>query len=241
MNSALPLWLTSESACGYFDDRLSQSIVVHPRFAMNSQLYEQLLAKGFRRSGEQVYRPHCSGCNACVPTRIPVAAFKPSRPQKRCQKRNLGTEVVIKTPEFTERHFELYRLYLARRHDGGLRPEITREDYLHFLTSSWCNTWFVEFLIDGKLAAVAVVDAFANALSAVYTFFDPQFDAYSPGVYAVLWQIEEAKRRNLDFLYLGFWIADCRKMRYKNQYQPLQGLIGDSWQPVQPHQPTHED
>jgi arginine-tRNA-protein transferase len=88
----------------------------------------------------------------------------------------------------------------------------------------------VEFLIEGRLAAVAVVDQLFNALSAVYTYFDADFADYSPGVFAVLWQVEEARRRNLEFVYLGFWIADCRKMNYKIQYQPLEGLIADEWQ-----------
>ena len=231
----LPLWLTAESRCGYFSDRQSQSIVVDPQLGMDTAIYAELLQYGFRRSGNQVYRPHCRECSACVPARIPVAEFQTNRKQRRCLKRNAETRVVINTAEFNERHFDLYRRYQSTRHAKGEDGDISRNDYLHFLASDWCNTWFVEFLIQERLAAVAVVDALDNALSAVYTFFDPAFDAYSPGVFAVLWQIEEARRRQMDYVYLGFWIADCRKMRYKIQYQPLQGLIGQQWQPIHQH------
>lgn len=237
---SIPLWLTSENSCSYLDDRRSKSAVVHPDFAMDTLLYSRLIEQGFRRSGDQVYKPYCTACRACVPTRIPVHGFQPNRRQRRCLRHNQHTQTVIKTAEFNERHFELYRRYQIARHDKQHEAELSREDYLHFLGSSWCNTWFVEFLLEGRLAAVAVVDALDQALSAVYTFFDPELADYSPGVFAVLWQIEEARRRQLDYVYLGFWIADCRKMRYKIQYQPLQGLIAGQWQDLTTQQ-TNED
>lgn len=229
---SVPLWLTSKHACSYLDDRLSQSAVVDPDFPLETSFYSQLITKGFRRSGDQVYKPHCDGCQECVAARIPVASFKPNRKQRRCARRNIDTQIVIKSPEFNERHFDLYRRYQIARHDKLSENEIGREDYLHFLSSNWCETWFVEFWIAEQLAAVAVVDVLNNALSAVYTFFDPAFDDYSPGVFAVLWQIDTARRLGLDFVYLGFWIKDCRKMRYKTEYQPLEGLIGQQWQPI---------
>lgn len=229
---SVPLWLTAEHSCSYLEPRLARSAVVHPDFALDGTIYTQLLAQGFRRSGDQVYKPYCHGCQACIPTRVPVKAFVPDRKQRRCLRRNAQTEVVIKPAEFNERHFELYRQYQIARHEKSSASDISREDYVHFLSSRWCDTWFVEFLLEGQLAAVAVVDVLDNALSAVYTFFDSAFDAYSPGVFAVLWQIDSARQLGLDYVYLGFWIEDCRKMRYKTQYQPLQGLIDQQWQSI---------
>jgi len=103
------------------------------------------------------------------------------------------------------------------------------DDYINFLAGSWCNTQFMEFSIADELAAVAIVDRLDNALSAVYTFFDPRFSSHSLGVYAVLWQINHAQEQGLEWLYLGFWIADCQKMNYKDQYHPLQGFIDLEW------------
>jgi arginine-tRNA-protein transferase len=228
----VPLWLTSEQNCSYLDNKLSQSAVVHPDFALDIHSYSRLIEQGFRRSGDQVYKPYCNSCEACVPTRIPVVTFQASRSHKRCAKRNVATQVRIKPPRFDSRHFQLYQHYQANRHDKDSIDAISPADYMHFLSSSWCNTWFVEFLIADQLAAVAVVDVLDHALSAVYTFFDPAFNDFSPGTYAVLWQIEQARLLKLDFVYLGFWIKDCRKMRYKIQYQPLQGLINQHWQAV---------
>lgn len=227
---SIPLWLTQENRCSYFDDRLSQSVVVHPSFTMDTALYSKLIAQGFRRSGDQVYKPHCNACQACVPTRVPVNAFKADRKQKRCLNRNAQTLANITPAHFDPKHFALYQRYQAARHQNDATGAISEDDYIRFLSSHWCDTWFVEFSVADELMGVAVIDVLHNALSAVYTFFDPAFDEYSPGVYAVLWQIEQAKLRQLDYVYLGFWIEDCRKMRYKIQYQPLEGLIGQEWQ-----------
>lgn len=106
------------------------------------------------------------------------------------------------------------------------------EEFINFLGSDWCDTLFVEFHLDGKLAAVAIVDLLDKALSAVYTFFDPELASHSLGTYAVLWQIEHAKQLGLDYLYLGYWIKQCRKMSYKDQYRPLYGFIDQQWRGI---------
>lgn len=232
---SVPLWMTAEHDCSYLDDKLAQSAIVAPDFRLDTHLYSQLIEQGFRRSGDQVYKPYCRSCQACVPSRISIESFKASRQQKRCANRNLHTTVNIRSAEFDPQHFDLYRRYQTARHDKPNAISTSPEEYIQFLSSSWCNTWFVEFLINEKLAAVAIVDVLDHALSAVYTFFDPEFADYSPGVYAVLWQIEQAKLMQLEYVYLGFWIKDCRKMSYKNQYQPLFGLIDQQWQPITDH------
>jgi arginine-tRNA-protein transferase len=123
--------------------------------------------------------------------------------------------------------------YQQHKHSGGLMANSSEEEYINFLSSSWCKTIFVEFLIDTELAAVAVVDLLDNELSAVYTFFDPKFSNYSLGTYAVLWQLDYAQSKGLEFVYLGFWIKDCQKMAYKMQYKPMQGYTNKEWHVIQ--------
>ncbi|MBS3964183.1 MAG: arginyltransferase [Methylomonas sp.] len=233
--TSIPLWLTDEQACGYLPGRMARSAAIFPGIALDTSLYAALLPQGFRRSGDQVYRPHCQTCHACTPTRVLVHHFKPDRRQKRCWQRNLRTQIIIKPARFDAEHFELYRRYQLARHDEAQNRVIGRDDYVEFLTSTWCDTWFVEFRIDDQLMAVAVVDVLDTALSAVYTFFDPLCDKPSPGVFAILWQIEKARTLGLPHVYLGYWIEDCRKMAYKIQYQPLEGLIDSQWQPLPCH------
>ena len=127
-------------------------------------------------------------------------------------------------------HNNEHTIYLGYRGDIW---GISKDDFISFLSSSWRNTLFVEFLVNNELAAVAVVDLLDNALSAVYTFFEPGFSQYSLGTYAVLWQQNRAKELNLEFVYIGFWIKNCRKMSYKTQYQPIQGFIDNEWKTIE--------
>lgn len=228
--ASIPLFISAPHPCSYLDGEQAQSAFVSPRFELSNAVYSQLIAYGFRRSGDDVYRPQCGACQQCVPVRLAVQDFKPSRKQKRCLQSNAGTSVIIKPAVFEREHYEMYLRYQKHRHADSNMANSSPEDYINFLSSSWCHTRFVEFSIQNELAGVAIVDYLDNSLSAVYTFFEPKFSSYSLGVYAVLWQIEQAKRLGLRYVYLGFWIKNCQKMAYKIQYQPLQGFVNQGWQ-----------
>ena len=226
----IPLLLSGAQPCSYLDEEFSQSAFVHPDILMSTDIYAQLISQGFRRSGDDVYTPYCRECSACIPVRIPVKDFKPNRSQKRCANKHLNTQVLIKPAQFEQAHYYMYLRYQHSRHTEGSMADASPDEYINFLSSSWCDTLFIEFTIANELAGIAVVDQFENAWSAVYTFFEPKLSDYSLGVYAVLWQIKHCMQLNKEFLYLGFWIEACRKMNYKTQYQPLELLINQQWQ-----------
>ncbi len=226
----LALYLTPEHTCSYLPGRLSQTLFLDPYVQPLPSLLQTLLSLGFRRSGDHVYRPQCPNCRSCVAVRIPVADFQPRRSQRRCRRRNADeVQVRIKPPELDADHHRLYLRYTRARHAGGSMADMDEGHYLEFLTTRWCDTLFVEFRRGEQLMAVAVTDRLPNALSAVYTFFDPLLSEFSPGVYSVLWQISEARRRGLEHLYLGYWIGESEKMSYKEQYRPLEAWDGREW------------
>jgi arginine-tRNA-protein transferase len=202
---------------------------VDTSLSLDASTYSRLAEQGFRRSGDLVYRPHCLLCAACVPVRIPVARFAPDRSQRRVWRANADLAVNSMPAEFDEEHYRLFRRYLAARHDDGGMADSSPEDYAGFLCSRWADTRFVEFRSAKELLAVAVVDRLETGLSAVYTFFDPGHAERGLGTLAVLWQVGEARRLGLDWLYLGFWIEDCRKMSYKQHFRPLEARIGEQW------------
>ena len=103
-------------------------------------------------------------------------------------------------------------------------------DFKQFLYCDWSDTRFLEFRLNKQLVAVAVTDMVSNGLSAVYSFFEPDLPPRSLGVYAVLWEIEEARRRGLPWVFLGYWIKDCKKMNYKTQYRPAEGFRHAIWE-----------
>ncbi len=226
----LGFYATPPHDCNYLPGQEAITLFADPRFRKNSRLYAALANNGFRRSGEHLYIPYCRTCSACVPVRIPVREFRPNRRQARCRRHNEDLVVTAREPGFDPAHFALYRRYLSERHRGGGMDDPTPDSYLEFLAATWSDTTFFEMRDQaGSLVAVSVVDAMPGALSAVYTFFDPRESARSPGVFAILFQVEEARRRGMDWVYLGYWIEACRKMRYKDEYRPLEYFHDGEW------------
>ena len=224
------LFQTLPHACGYFPERTAQNLVIDPSSPQLNQLYELGLQRGYRRAGGHVYVPHCPGCRACVACRIPVDTFVADRAQRRCLKRNADISVEIKTPDYTEERFDLYRRYLQWRHPDGGTDDAQPEDFSRFLYTAWSPSRFVEFRLGARLLAVAVTDSCDSGLSAVYTFYDPVESGRGLGTYAILRQIELARQQGLRHVYLGFWIAGHAKMDYKIRFQPIEVLHNGAWQ-----------
>jgi arginine-tRNA-protein transferase len=227
----LNFYATPPHECNYLPDREATTLFADPHFKKNTRLYSALADCGFRRSGEHLYTPHCDYCSSCIPVRIPVNEFTASRNQKRTWKQNRELKINKLAAEFNDEHFSLYEKYLLSRHSGGGMDNPTPESYMQFLTASWAETVFYEMRLadDDRLIAVAIVDLMENALSAVYTFFDPEYSHLSPGRFAILYEIEQARRQKLSFLYLGYWIENCKKMSYKDEYHPLEYYRNNDW------------
>ncbi|MBP0049167.1 arginyltransferase [Marinobacterium sp. AK62] len=227
----LKFYATPVHDCSYLPDMQARTLFVDPRANVSKHLYSQLSDLGFRRSGSHIYRPHCEHCQACISVRIPVDAFKPSKTQKRIENRNRDLLVRSVPCQLTAEYYALYERYICQRHkDGDMYPP-TPEQFVNFLIEGSQDSCFYEFRApDGQLVAISVCDRLEQGLSALYTFFDPDLDRRSLGVNAVLWLIREAQHANLPYLYLGYWVRNCRKMNYKTAYRPLEMLLDGEWQ-----------
>ncbi len=225
----LQFYLTGEHVCSYLPGQQARSQVATPAHKVNAAVYGELLRHGFRRSGLHTYRPHCDNCSACVPVRVRVADFRPNRTQRRVQQRNADLRASLVPPVFDEQHFALYQRYQNARHAGGGMDHDDREQYAEFLIASHVDSWLLLFHEGDALRMVSVIDSVVDGLSAVYTFYDPDFPQRSLGVYNVLWQIALTHSLNLPYLYLGYWIEGSRKMAYKSRYQPLEGRLDGEW------------
>lgn len=228
------LFLSLPHPCSYLPGKMATSLFLDPRQKLDTEGYAGFMRLGFRRSGDFIYRPHCGVCQACVPVRIPVARFKPSRSQRRIWRRNQDLEVRAHPAVFSSEHFSLYARYQASRHPGGGMDDPNPEKFLNFLVASQIDSVFYEFRLADRLLAVAVVDFLPDSLSAVYTFYDPDERARGLGVHAVLWQMEEARRRQLPYVYLGYWIGESPKMAYKANYAPLEAYLDNRWSTFNP-------
>lgn len=227
--SELKVYATYPHRCSYLDDREATTLFIDPDAPVDRELYSRLSESGFRRSGPHIYRPHCQGCNACIPARIPAARFAPNRTQRRLRRRNADLEVALIDGIDSAECYDLYRRYIEQRHgDGDMYPP-SHEQYQAFLTPQWDVTQFVSFRLHGQLMAISVLDFMDNGLSAVYTFYEPDAAGRSLGTWVILWQIELARELRLPHVYLGYWISQCRKMAYKGRFRPLEIYRDAEW------------
>ena len=243
MNQSNPITLdiplefrvTRPMACPYLEhtmeQRLAADISTMPR-------HHNTLAKaGFRRVENWVYKPICGGCKACLPIRIPsgdceLGKLKISRNQRRVLNKNKDLKRSILPNMSLTEHYDLFARYLASRHHDGQMADMDEQGYDEMIASSPIETVLLEYRHSDKVLAVMLLDLQDDGLSAVYSFFDPDEDQRSLGTFMVLDAAAIAHDMGLDYLYLGYYIKNSRKMQYKSRFKPAEVLINGLWQPL---------
>jgi len=141
---------------------------------------------------------------------------------------------------FVEEEFALWKKYQAAIH-GDDPSELTRSSYERFLVhspfaaepagqdtpSTGYGAFHQQYRIDGVLVAVGVVDILPKCLSSKYFFWDPAYAHLSLGKVSALEEIDfvlrerrDRRLRDFEYYYMGYYIHDCAKMRYKAEYAP---------------------
>jgi arginine-tRNA-protein transferase len=228
--SLLQFYATSPYPCSYLPGRDARSQVATPTHLIDAEVYSTLVRRGFRRSGAFTYRPHCINCKACIPVRLPVAELQYSRAQRRAIRNHAELTIRQRPLAFFAEHYALYTRYQNARHAGGGMDEDGHEQYAHFLLQSNVDTRLIEFSDGDTVRMVSIIDVLEDGLSSVYTFYDPDVASASFGTYNILWQARQCDALDLPYLYLGYWIAESRKMAYKSRFSPIEGLIDGRWQ-----------
>ncbi|MEG3768089.1 arginyltransferase [Alteromonas sp. 14N.309.X.WAT.G.H12] len=226
--------LTQSFSCSYLPEKDEQLLVYAEEDQDLSLRYGQLIQAGFRRSGNLIYRPHCPECRACQSIRIPVNEFTPSRSQRRLLAKNKYLQTRLTTTPHGG-YYPLYERYINTRHkDGSMYPASVAQ-YTGLIECSWKPPIFIEAYQDDALVAVAITDHIeqqdgGHAFSALYTFFAPELAHASMGTWMILQQIEYAKEKGYNYLYLGYQIDDCQKMNYKTKFLPHERFFENKWQ-----------
>lgn len=228
MTKNYQLGITQSFPCNYLPNEEERLLIAVDERLQDVEHYGWLMAQGFRRSGEQIYRPHCINCNACQSLRVLTKEYLPSKSQKRLLKKNAEFKILVKN-ELQENYYLLYEKYINEVHHDGTMFPANYTQYQSFLSCELTKQVFLEIWHDEKLISVAVTDVLTDALSAVYTFYDPLYRNKGIGVFSIIQQIYLASKFNKEFLYLGYQIDDCQKMNYKNRYHPHQVLIKNNW------------
>lgn len=200
--------------------------------------FRELLRRGWRRHGAQVFRPACPVCTQCVSLRVDVGRFTLSKSQRRCLRRNADVTVLIRSPSLTDQHV---RVYNAWHEDMSIRrgwsPSETDPDSyaLGFLSGRTPVAREMLYLRGDRLVGVGLVDLVGDGLSSAYFYHDPAWRDRGPGVFSALQEIEFCRATGRRWWYAGYWIADCPSMAYKAGYKPHQVLeryVADDEEPV---------
>ena len=229
--------------CPYLPGKVERKLFTRLSGPHAAEVNSTLSRAGFRRSHDIVYRPVCPGCDACVPVRIPVADFMPGRTMRRLQKLNADLTVSGTPALATVEQYRLFTAYQQSRHGDSDMARMSLADYSAMIDEGRAETTIYELHGAGrKLLGAILTDRLEDGLSAVYSFFEPGEQRRSLGTYMILALIEQARRENLPYVYLGYWIEESRKMAYKARFTPLEALGREGWARMdRPVAPTDAD
>ena len=216
--------VSREFPCSYLPGRMARH-EAYQVAQLDGAAYEHLLARGFRRSGSNVYRPRCRGCSECRQIRVLVDQFEPSASMRRVMRRNGDVRVEMAECEYTEAKHAIFQSYLDAQHDQSMSREA--ESFREFLCQSPTQTLEFQYFLGDQLIGVSVADRASSGLSSVYMYFDPGESARSLGTYSILWEIQHCRREKLPHYYLGYLVSGCGKMEYKARFNPYEVLVAD--------------
>lgn len=216
--------------CPYVAGAVARMPLRLPIGKLTIEMMESLLALGYRRSGDFVYRTQCPACSECEPTRVIVDRFAWTTSMRRVMKRGDSALTMRVGPmQSDQARVSLFNLHRLGRNLSRDEEPVEEDGYRSFLVESCCDTVELSFWLADRLVAVAIVDHAKHSLSAVYTYFDPSLSRYSLGTYAILKQFQRASQWGLTYLYLGMYVATNLHLNYKARFLPQQRLIDGQW------------
>ena len=218
-------YVTTKYSCGYINGRDAQSLVATPYKNIKSKNLRNQETIDFLNSKNKTL----NDSKACLPIRVLVSSFIASRSQKRVKKYLDKLSVRILPLAFDEEHYDLYVGYQNNRHRNNSEKEDNIADYNDFLIKSNVKSKLIEFWDGDLLKIVSIVDIVSDGISAVYTFYDCSDKKLSLGTISIIWLLDLCKKEKFSFLYLGYWIFESQKMKYKINFKPYELMIKGVW------------
>jgi arginyl-tRNA--protein-N-Asp/Glu arginylyltransferase len=183
---------------------------------LNEEEIDLYLSSGWRKFGIYYFKPACGDCSDCIPIRVVVDDFVPSKSQRRVLRKGSLIDVKFSNLNYKE---EIYNIYKTHS-EVKFNKETDMEDFISSFYNPSCPTIQSEYYLDGKLFAIGFIDVSSEALSSIYFAYYPDFEKYSPGTLSVLKEIEFAKTSGFKFYYLGYYVEKNKSMSYKNRFFP---------------------
>ncbi|MBF86701.1 MAG: arginyltransferase [Pelagibacterales bacterium] len=221
---------TSPQMCAYLPEKDEKKIITEISGPNSNEINFILTNSGFRRSHRTAYRPACNTCNACIPVRIDIKNYIPNRSTKRAKKKASDLTYLERPPIATREQFDLFTKYQNARHYDSDMASMNFSEYRAMVEDTPVDTYIYEFRDnDNNLVAASLTDKVSDGLSGIYKFFHPDRSRDSIGTWLIDWHIEETKKLGLQYVYLGYWIKESKKMAYKSRYSGLQKLVNNKW------------
>jgi len=218
------------SLCPYLPERKKQI-----RYFLASELNESdislLLAKGWRKFGVYFFQPSCPDCSECIPVRVLCDEFKPSKSQRRNLKKNSNIDIVFAPLKYSERAFEIYKDHSSQR----FSQESNLEEFISGFFSPSVPSLQSEYYLNGELIGLGFLDKGEDCLSSVYFIYDTKFSHLGLGTFSILKEIEHTQMLGLKYYCLGYYVKECQKMAYKNNFRPREhyNWLEDKWEVTQ--------
>lgn len=191
---------------------------------------DDLLKEGWRKFGWYFFRPACKNCRACVPLRVLINDFKPSRSQRKVLQKNSDINMKVSTLSFRE---EIYELYIKHSH-VRFNQKTEKNEFLESFFNPAGPALQTEYYLEEKLIAVGFLDIGVEGISSVYFIYDTDYLERGLGIYGTLQEIKLAKSLGFNYYYLGYWIQTNASMRYKATFYPheIMDWQNYTWQKV---------
>ena len=217
-----------EDQCSYLDGKKQ---TMHYKILDNCTAREsqEFIERGFRRFGKMYFRPICADCNECQSIKIDVENFQFSKSAKRVMKKAAHLHSYIQTPTLTQEHLNLfakYHLFMKKKKEWTYNETSPEHYYNSFVIGHEEFGQEVLYFNGGKLVAVDLIDVLEDGISSIYFYYDPEYAHLSLGRYSLYNQIKFAKRANMKWIYLGYYVEDCPSLAYKSDYKPYTTLQG---------------
>lgn len=209
--------LSEQAPCPYLPDRDMRYEYFFATAVGGAEL-ERLLSAGWRKFGYYYFRPSCRECRKCIPVRIPVDNFKPSKSQRRILRKNTDIRVEFRELVFSEEIYNIYREHSLTRF--GQVSDL--DEFLFSFYQQSCPALQSEYYIDDTLKAVGFLDISSSGISTVYYTYRDQLSKRGPGIFSILKEIEFTRSMELNYYYLGYYVPGCSRMEYKAKFSPLE-------------------
>ncbi|KAG4301777.1 hypothetical protein PCK1_001753 [Pneumocystis canis] len=277
----------SKDHCGYCNSNESNKKGIEMvglwAYKMDCKTYELLLSRGWRRSGQYIYKPNGKrSCCVLYTIRLDAQKFLPKKSHKKALQRlkqyiwgekrmnyqswnlydavhesetdrifetmnNISIpvhtfKVTFESSVYTDEKYELYINYQTEIHKETLK-HLKKENFIRFLcdtplmydSKTGYGSFHQCYRLDGKLIAMAVIDILPGGVSSVYFMYESNVRHLCLGKVSVCREVSIVQERKSEFYYMGFYIHNHQKMRYKGEYRPSKLLDPETydWVPIE--------